>query len=306
MTQAIVFTEYGGPEVLRLVDVEPPLPAAGQVRVRVRAAGVQPFDNLFRTGEAARYMPATFPQQVGNELAGVVDAVGPGVTAWAVGDEVLGWVALAAFAELAVVDGLDLVRKPAAMPWAEAGALSASGQTAHTALEDLGVAAGETLLVHAAAGGVGSMAVQLGRARGATVIGTASPRNHDYLRALGAVPVPYGDGLVDRVRALAPDGVHAVLDAVATEESLTASLELAAPERIGTVGFNPLSERLGVRRLSSRRSADRLAALTRLWEDGALRVTVRTYPLAEAAEAHREVGTGHVRGKVVLTANGGN
>ncbi|ALG09847.1 NADP-dependent oxidoreductase [Kibdelosporangium phytohabitans] len=302
MSKAVVFSEYGPPEVLRVVDLPAARPGPGQVRVRVRAAGIQPFDNLFRSGQTAQWVPAHFPQQVGNEAAGVVDAIGPGVTEFAVGDEVLGWVELAAFAEHAVMAVDQLVAKPAGMPWEEAGALSASGQTAHTALRELAVNDGETVLVHAAAGGVGSIAVQLAVAWGATVIGTASERNHDYLRTLGAIPVTYGDGLAERVRALAPDGVHAALDGVATEDSLHTSLELVHDtHRVGTVAFNPIAQRLGVRRLGTQRSTDRLRELTALHTKGALKVAVhRTYSLDEIADAHREVETGHVRGKVVI------
>lgn len=306
MSRAVVFARYGDPDVLQVIDVAPPEPGPGQVRVRVRAAGVQPFDALFRSGGAHQWLPARFPQQLGNEFAGVVDAVGPGVTAWRAGQEVLGWAAPSCYAEQVVAGAGDLVAKPAAMPWPEAGVLSASGQTAATALAGLRVGAGDTVLIHAAAGGVGSFAVQLAAARGATVIGTASPGNHDYLRTLGAVPVAYGDGLTDRVRAAAPDGVDVALDASGTEPALHASLALVDDrDRIGTVAFQPAADRLGVRRLSTERSATRLAELTELSAAGRLRVTIQqAYPLAEAAAAHRAIETGHVRGKLVLLTDG--
>jgi NADPH:quinone reductase-like Zn-dependent oxidoreductase len=188
------------------------------------------------------------------------------------------------------------------MPWEEAGALSASGQTAHTALEDLGVTEGETILVHAAAGGVGSAAVQIARALGATVVGTAREANHDYLRSLGAIPVAYGDGVVERVRTLAPRGVDAALDAIGGDAPAASLALVADPDRVGTLVDVGAAERLGVRALRSRRSADRLRALVDLWRRGALRVQVsRALPLERAAEAHREVEAGHVRGKIVLT-----
>ncbi|WP_433246220.1 NADP-dependent oxidoreductase [Streptosporangium sp. CA-135522] len=303
MSKTVVFSEYGTPDVLKIIDVEPGEPGPGQVLVRVKAAAVQPFDNLFRSGQTAQWVPAHFPQTLGNEVAGIVEATGPGVTEFAVGDEVLGWVTLAAFAEHAIVGVDQLVAKPAGMPWAEAGALSASGQTAHTSLRELGVSEGDTVLIHAAAGGVGSIAVQLAVAWGATAIGTASGRNHEFLRSLGAIPVVYGDGLADRVRALAPGGVDAALDGIATEDSLRSSVALVKdPARVGTVAFNPLAEELGVRRLSTERSTERLTELVDLHTAGKLRVAIhRTYPLNEVAEAHREVETGHVRGKVVLT-----
>ena len=308
MSRAVVFNDYGDPDVLEVVEVAVPDPGPGEVRVAVRAAGVQPFDCLFRSGRAAAYMPATFPQRLGNELAGTIDAIGAGVSDWSVGDEVLGWAVLASYADHAVVGRDQLVAKPTEMPWAEAGAFSASGQTAATALRELGVGAGDTLLIHAAAGGVGSVAVQIARSRGATVVGTASPRNHDFLRELGAVPVAYGDGVADRIRAAAPDSVDAALDAVGTEEALRTSVELVAdPSRVGTIAFSPLAQQLGVRRLTTERSVAQLGELVDLYRRGELHVVAdRVFPLSAAAEAHREVEKGHGRGKVVLTMDDDN
>lgn len=304
MSRAVVFDRYGPPEVLHVVDSTPPEPGAGQVRVRVRAAGVQPFDALFRRGEAHQWVRATFPQRLGNEHAGVVDAVGDGVTGWRTGAEVLGWAMLSSYAEHVVVGVHDIAAKPPGMAWEQAGVLSASGQTAATALTALGVGEGDTVLVHAAAGGVGSFAVQLAAVRGATVIGTASPRNHDYLRTLGAIPVAYGDGLAERVRAAAPAGVDAALDASGTVAALHASVELVGDrDRIGTVAFQPAADQLGVRRLSTDRSVTQLSGLTELWAAGKLQVVIqRAYPLGEVAQAHRAIETGHVRGKLVLLA----
>jgi enoyl reductase len=298
----VVFSAYGDADVLHTVEVDKPEPGPGQVRVAVRAAGVQPFDALFRSGAAQRWLPARFPQRLGNEFAGVVETLGEGVTGWSVGAEVLGWAMLACYAEHVVAGADELGPKPAAMPWAEAGVLSASGQTAATALAQLGVGKDDTVLVHAAAGGVGTFAVQIARASGAGVVGTASQRNHDYLRSLGAVPVSYGDGLVERVRAVAPQGVDAALDASGTVEALRASLDLVGDRhRIGTVAFQPAADDLGVRRLSTERSTGRLAELVDLYEAGKLRVVIQqAYPLAQAAAAHRAIETGHVRGKLVL------
>lgn len=304
MSKAVVFTTYGGPDVLHTIDVTPPAPEPGEVRVRVRAAGVQPFDCLFRSGGAHQWVPARFPQRLGNEFAGVVDALGEGVTAWSMGDEVLGWAMLASYAEHVVVGPEDVVPKPVGMPWPEAGALSASGQTAAAALEELRVGAGDTVLIHGAAGGVGTFAVQLAAASGATVIGTASERNHEHLRSLGAIPVIYGEALAARVRALAPNGVDVALDLSGTVEALRASLELVGDtRRIGTTAFQSAAAELGIRRLSTERSAARLRALTDLYATGRLRIVVRhAYALAEAAEAHRQMETGHGYGKIVLTA----
>ncbi|MEE1827539.1 NADP-dependent oxidoreductase [Streptomyces sp. BE20] len=299
--KAVTVPRFGGPEVLRVAEVPDPVPGPGEVRVTVYAAGVQPVDLSVRAGLApagVEIAPGLVP---GNEFAGVVDRLGPGTEGWAVGDEVLGFRLLGCSAERVVADGARLVRKPAGMPWEQAGALSASGQTAHLAFEQLKVDRGDTVLVHGAAGGVGTIAVQLARARGVTVIGTAGERNHDYLRELGAIPVTYGDGLVERVRAVAPQGVDAAFDA-AGRGALEASVELVADrDRIGTVVDYPGAGRLGVRGIRGERTAARLAELVGLWEAGALRVEIAdTFPLQRAADAHRLVGTGHVRGKVVL------
>lgn len=300
MSRAVVFWEYGDPDVLRVVDVESPTPGPGEVRVRVRAAGVQPFDTNFRAGRLD-WARARLPQRLGTEVAGVVDAVGPDVAGLAVGDEVLGAVS-GGYADHVLARPDHLARKPADMPWAEAGGLAASGRTAVYVLRQLDVGAGDTLLVHAAAGGVGSMAVQVARARGAAVIGTASPRNHDHLTSLGATPVAYGDGLVERVRAVAPAGVDAALDAAGTEEAARASLELVGDQqRVVTIVGDSPAERLGIRMVSAQPTEEMLAELVDLYETGRLRVSVyRTFPLDRAADAHREVEARHVRGKVVL------
>lgn len=305
--RAIVFSEPGPPDVLHLAVVDDPEVGPGQVRVRVRAAGVQPADLAVREGWAPPGTALRLPQTPGNEFAGVVDRLGEGMRAFTLGEEVLGFTTLGSYAELVTVDPGQLVAKPSGMPWETAGALSASGQTAHTAIEDLGIGPGDTILVHAAGGGVGSMAVQLARHRGAAVIGTGSEPSHDHLRSLGAVPVTYGDGLAGRVRALAPQGVDAALDA-AGGDALSVSVELVDDRgRIGTLVDFEAAARFGVRALRSRRSAARLAELVQLHSEGVLRVPIwRTFPLADAAAAHREVETRHTRGKVVLLveANG--
>lgn len=246
-------------------------------------------------------MTIEFPQILGNDFAGVVDEVGADVTGLSVGDEVFGWALLSCYAQYLAVSADQLVTKPANMSWEVAGAFSASAQTAHTALRALEVGPGDTLLVHVAAGGVGTVAVQLAKAWGATVIGTASERNHDYLRSLGALPVTYGEGLADRVREQAPDGVTAALDAIGGE-ALDVSVELVEDRnRIGTLVDFARTEELGVRAIFSQRSAARLQELADLYAREELRVEIsRAFPLESVADAHREVETGHVRGKVVL------
>ncbi|MER6532153.1 NADP-dependent oxidoreductase [Streptomyces sp. NPDC001508] len=263
---------------------------------------MQPFDCAVRRGIVSiPGLTGSFPQKVGNDFAGVVDQVGPGAVGFEVGAEVMGWALLASHAEYVVVAPDQLVVKPASMPWEVAGAFSASAQTAHTAIEKLKVAAGDTVLVHAAAGGVGTVAVQVAKARGATVIGTAGLHNHDYLRSLGVVPVAYGDGLVDRVRALAPGGVTAALDGVGGA-ALDASVELVEDRgRIGTIIDFDRAGDFGVLAISTERSTTRLTELTDMFDRGELRIEIsHTFPLAQAASAHQEMDRGHVRGKIAI------
>lgn len=230
-----MFSEYGLPETLEPAEIGHAEPAAGQIRVSVRAAGVQPFDCALCRGDLARWMPVPLPSRLGNESAGTVKAVGAGVTSVAAGDEVLGWQERACYAEQVTVPVGQIVAKPSGVPWEHAGVLSASGETAHIAIATLAVGPGDILLVHAAAGGVGSFAVQIAAALDATVIGTARPANHDYLRSLGAIPVTYGDDLEAGVRAVAAKGVTAVLDC-AGGPALEQPVNLAAdPARIVTI-----------------------------------------------------------------------
>ncbi|GAA0594107.1 NADP-dependent oxidoreductase [Actinomadura livida] len=296
------FDEPGGPEVLRVLDVPTPEPGPGEVRVRVRAAGVQPFDLAVREGWSPPGTPEGFPRVPGNEFAGTVDAAGEGVGTVRPGDEVLGFCRLNGYAEYVVVPAEAVAAKPPNMPWEVAGGFPAAVMTPHIALEEMAVGEGDTLLVHAAAGAVGTVAVQLARVAGATVIGTASPGNHEYLRSLGATPVVYGDGLEERVRALAPDGADAALDG-AGGEALTASLDLVKDRgRIVTLVEHGRAAELGVRTTPpEKRSASRIAEAARLYGEGRLRIHVRAvFPLERAADAHREVATGHGRGKAVL------
>lgn len=224
--EAIVFEEFGGPEVLRLVETAKPQPGPGQVRVRVAAAGVNPLDHKIRNGWMQAVFPTPLPATPGAEFAGTVDALGEGVTDTAVGDEVLGWTATGAYAQYALSSAY--APKPAGLDWTAAAALPVATETAARVLALLGVRSGETLLVHGAAGVVGATAVQLAVAAGAEVVGTASPANHGYVRSLGATPVAYGEGLVGRVRAVAPRGVDAVFDAAGKARCPTRSSCAAA------------------------------------------------------------------------------
>ncbi|MFJ7413564.1 NADP-dependent oxidoreductase [Streptomyces sp. NPDC098077] len=301
--EAIVYEEFGGPGVLHLERRDPPRPGPGQVRVAVRAAGVNPLDHKIRNGRMEDAFPTPLPATPGAEFAGVVLEAGEGVTDLAPGDEVLGWSATGSYATEALAEAASLARKPDGLSWEEAAALPVATDTASRVLDELALAEGETLLLHGAGGGVGSVAVQLAAARGATVIGTASPANHDYLRVLGAVPVAYGDGLVERVRELAPEGVDAVFDA-SGRGALPASIELrgGTTDRIVTIADGDAAE-LGVAFSSGGGgpSAGRLGENARLAEAGELRVEIaQVFPLADAASAHALSEGGHVRGKLVL------
>jgi len=302
--KAVVFDKHGPPEALEIVDLAEPHPAPGQVRVRVRAVGIQPFDIGVRRGSLD--VPVHFPQQLGNEFSGVVDELGDGVGDWSEGAAVLGWANMASLAEYVVTGRDAIVRKPADMPWEVAGGLGASGQTAYTALRELNVRSGDTVLIHAAAGGVGTVAVQLARAWGAVVIGTASAANHAYVASLGATPVAYGDGLVERVRAAALNGVQAALDAHGGQ-ALRDSITLVRDKnRIATLVDHDLAGELGVRGVRAQRRAAQLSELVTLYQKGALRILIRaTFPLEKIVDAHRAVETGHGRGKVVVVLEGG-
>lgn len=300
--KALTFSRYGGPEVLEVIDVPEPQAGPGQVRIQVRAAGVQSFEAKLRRGELVGYVPVTVPQMLGNELAGVIDQVGSGVTGFAVGDEVLGFTTLNAAAEAVAVDARQVTPKPALVSWEVAGALSAAGQTAYLALKSLSIVRGDTILIHGAAGGVGTVATQLATLWGATVIGTSSEANHDYLRALGALPVSYGAGLLERVHAVAPNGVDAALDLVGGDSN-DVSVQLVADRgRIGTIVDYPAVQRLGVRMLGGERTAVILAELADLVAEGKLVIHIsKSVPIDRAAEAHRQIDSGHGRGRAVLT-----
>jgi len=296
--KAVRFSRFGGPEVLEIVDLPDPHPGPGQVRIAVRAAGVNPSDWKKRQG----LMDGELPQTMGYEAAGIVDELGEGVADVAVGDRMFGFSAEgAAQAELAVLSSYAPI--PLSLDFASAAALPAAIETATRALDQLGVGRGGTLLISGASGSVGSAAVQLAVVRGARVIGTASPANHDYLRSLGAEPVAYGEGLAGRVRALAPDGVDAALD-VAGSGVLPELVELAGgPEHVVTIADFAGAREHGVRFSSgdAGRALHVLAEIGELTESGRFSLPVaQAFPLAEVAEAHRVSETGHVRGKLVL------
>ena len=297
--KAIQFSRFGGPEVLELVELPDPHPGPGQIRVAVRAAAINPIDWKVRSG----MMGGELPQTTGREVAGVVDEVGDGVTDVTPGDRVFGFAADGAgAAELAVL--ADYAPIPPSLDFAEAAGLPVAVETAVRTLDLLGVGAGTTVLINGAAGGVGSAAAQIARSRDARVIGTASPGNHDYLRSLGAEPTTYGEGLVERVREIAPDGVDVALDA-AGGGALPALVELTGdPERVITIADYAGTQATGVKfsgGMGTDRAAHALRDIGAPIEAGQFSLPVaQTFPLEQIAEAHRLSETGHVRGKLIL------
>jgi len=299
--KAIQFSQFGGPEVLELVELPDPTPASGQIRVAVRAVGVNPIDWKLRSGMRG----GDLPQRTGGEVAGVVDELGDGVTDVALGDRVFGFAAgFDGAAELALL--AEYAPIPPSLDFAGAAGLPVAVETAVRTLDLVGVGAGSTVVINGAAGAVGSSAVQIAVARGARVIGTASPGNHDYLRSLGAEPTTYGEGLAERLRELAPDGVDAAVDA-AGAGALPALVELAGgPEHVVTIADYAGAQATGVRFSAgadpgAARAVHALKDIGELIEVGQFTLTVaQTFPLDQIAEAHRLSETGHVRGKLVL------
>lgn len=303
--KAAAFRSVGGPEVMEVMSFPDPQPGPGQVRVRVKTAGIQHYDCGVRSGWTPQGVTIQLPQIPGNEFAGIIDQVGEGVTGFHVGSEVLGFRVLNCYAEYVVVGTDQIVSKPGSMTWEEAGGLTGNGQGAYIAMKAIGVGPGDTVLIHGAAGSLGAFAVQLAKEWGAkTIIGTASESNHDYVRSLGAIPITYGEGLVERVRALVPDGVDAAFD-TAGAEAVRASVELVQDRnRICTFVAYDLIEELGLRVIRSQRSAARLAELVELHSKGKLSILIRqTFPLEQVAEAHQLIETRHGRGKIVLTVS---
>ena len=298
--KAIQFTRFGGPEVLELVEMPEPHATAQQIRVAVKAVGVNPVDWKFRQG----MMGGELPQGLGLEVAGVVDEVGDEITDVAAGDRVFGS-ARGGAAEFAVLEHYAPI--PASLDFAAAAALTVAVETATRTLELIGVSEGQTVLVNGAAGGVGIATVQLARERGARVIGTASAGNHDYLRSYGAEPTTYGEGLVERIRELAPDGVDRAIDD-AGGGALPALVELAGgPDHVVTIADYEGAQSTGVTMTGgpdSPRAWHALGEIGELIAAGRFSIPVaQTFPLEQIAEAHRLSETGHVRGKLVLLVN---
>jgi NADPH:quinone reductase-like Zn-dependent oxidoreductase len=304
--RAVRFDRYGDIDVLNVVDVERPMPGPGEALVRVKAAGINPGEASIRKGLMAERWPATFPSGEGSDLAGVVEDVGPGVDSVAVGDEVIGWTdRRASHAEFVVVPAEHLVPKPPGVSWEAAGGLFVAGVTAYAAVRAVGVTKGDTVVVSGAAGGVGSLAVQLARNKGATVIGLASEANHEWLRSHGVVPVSYsGDGLADRIREAAGGRVDAFIDTFGGGYVKRAIEELGvAPERVDTIIDWGAAQEYGAKTEGSAAgsSPEVLAELAGMIDRGELEVPIaKTFPLDQVRDAYRELEKRHTRGKIVL------
>jgi NADPH:quinone reductase-like Zn-dependent oxidoreductase len=299
--RAVQFVEYGPPGVVHVAEVSAPHAGPGTIRVAVRASGFSAGETLIRSGRLRDTMPVEFPFRAGFDAAGVVDEVGAGVSGVEPGDEVFGLTAArGANADFTVLQAW--APKPVSWSWAQAGGAAGSVETGVRVLDLLGVHSGQTVLVQGAAGGVGTVAVQLAVARGARVIGTAGAHNHDLLRSLGAHPVTYGPGLPGRVRALAPDGVDAVFDCAGG--SLPDLISIAGdPARVvtiadlGAAGHGVHLSHGGVDALA----VHSLGVAVDLAAQGRLSMTVAAeFPLEQAAAAHELSETRHARGKIVL------
>jgi len=302
--RAVRFDRYGPVDVLQVVDVPRATPGAGQVLVRVKAAGINPGEVSIREGRMAARWPATFPSGEGSDLAGVVEELGEGVSGFVVGEEVIGFSnSRSSHADLVVVDAENLTPRPPGVSWEAAGSLFVAGATAYAAVRAVAPQSGETVVVSGAAGGVGSLAVQLAKRTGASVIGIAGESNHAWLREHGVVPVSYGDGVRKRILEASGGRVDAFIDTFGggyVELALALGVE---PERIDTIIDFDAAQKHGVKTEgnAAAASAEVLAELARLIDEGELEVPIaRTYPLEQVRDAYAELERRHTRGKIVL------
>jgi NADPH:quinone reductase-like Zn-dependent oxidoreductase len=310
-TTVVQYSRIGGPEVLEFASVPQPVPGPGEVLVEVLAIGVNPIEGKLRSGVRAS-PPITEPRRTGADASGVIVALDDGVAEWAVGDEVI-VSASGAYATFLAVSADRLDRKPDEWSFEQAAAVGIPVSTAYQALKSLELAAGETLLVHAGSGAVGQAAIQFAVAWGATVVATASPERQERVRELGAIPVEYGPGLLERVREAAPDGIDVVLDGAGTDEALEASFQLVSDRsRIGTIVVGARAAELGIRAWAGgspvplsdeeqRLRREGVAVASALAAEGRFDVEVaETLPFDQAAEAQRRIESGESRGKIVL------
>ncbi len=304
MPRAVRFDRYGDIDVLNVVQVGLPRPGPGEVLVHVKTAGINPGEASIRKGLLHQRWPATFPSGQGSDFAGVVAELGGGVKGFSVGDEVIGFTNdRSSQAEYAIAPAEHLVPRPPRVSWDAAGALFVAGTSAYAAVRAVELARGETLVVSGAAGGVGSIAVQLGAHAGAKVIGLASPANHPWLRAHGVTPVAYGDGVADRIRAVSGGEIDAFIDTYGPPY-VELALELGVdPRRVDTLMDFEAAKKYGAKTAGDHdaASADVLAELARLVERGALEIPIaKVFPLDEVREAYRDLERHHTHGKIVL------
>ncbi|QXE38861.1 NADP-dependent oxidoreductase [Streptomyces sp. GMY02] len=302
MSKAYVHTRHGGPEVETFAELPVPSPGPGQLLVAVRAAGVNPVDWKLRNGYVRPgSAPAELPAVLGSEVSGVVEATGPGVEGFAVGDAVFGSTLTGGYAEYTLLPVAVAAHKPDALSFTDAATLPVAAATAYDGLRQADLAPGATLLITGVGGGVGVAAAQIARGLGIRVVGTASAGKKDFVESLGAVHVPSGPGLVERIRAAAPGGIDAVLDLVGGDD-LRAVAELVADRtKLISAADKGTVPQLGGAALVRARTAEVLDEVAKLVLDGTLRPYVtRTFPLDRADEALRAVEEGHVRGKIVI------
>ncbi len=304
MPKAVRFDNYGARDVLYVAEVERPAPSPGEVLVAVRAAGINPGEAAIREGHMDAVFPATFPSGQGSDLAGVVAEVGDGVNGFKVGDEVLGWSdRRSSQAAYVVVSAEHLITKPTSLSWEAAGSLYVAGVTAFAAVRAVNPHPNDTVVVSGAAGGVGSLVVQLLRVRGADVIGIASEPHHEWLMSVGVTPVAYGEGLPDRIRALAPEGVDAFIDTFG-DDYIRLATDLGVPrDRIETIIAFQAAQEYGVKSEGSSTAStpEVLSEMANLVASGRIVVPIAaTFPLDQARQAYAELERRHTLGKIVL------
>jgi NADPH:quinone reductase len=315
MSRIVVATAFGGPEVLRVEQADVAPPGRGEVSIKVRAAGVNPVDVKSYAGHEKGRDESKLPLRLGVEASGVVtaagaDARGPAGPV-AVGDEVIAYRILGAYADTLTVPAGAVVPKPPGLSWETASAMMLTGTTAIHLLTATGVTDGDCVLIHGAAGGVGSIAAQIAVRDGARVIGTGSEGQFGRLRSYGVIPVTYGEGLLDRVRSAAPDGMGAAIDTVGTDEAIDVSLALVPDRRrIATIAAFDRAKGTGIKELGGSPGSDKVGIeirnsarlrLTSLVTEGSVEIVMGpSFPLADAAEAHRQLAAGKTRGRVVL------
>jgi NADPH:quinone reductase-like Zn-dependent oxidoreductase len=304
MAKAVRFDQYGGIDVLHVVDIERPEPGQGQALVNVKAAGINPGEAAIRKGLLADRWPATFPSGQGSDLAGIVVAVGKGVQGFVVGDEVIGFTNnRASQAEFVVVEASDLTFRPRHVPWEAAGSLFVAGTTAYAAIRAVSLKRGDTVVVSGAAGGVGSIVIQLAVREGAKVIGLASPVHHQWLSDHKVIPVAYGEGVEERIRASADDHIDAFIDTFGADYVELALKLGIRPERIDTIiNFGAVAKyEVKAEGNAQAASAAVLADLAQLIDQGELEIPIaHVYPLAAVQEAYRVLEQHHTHGKIVL------